>query len=75
MRTTMQAFKTTLNPLFTVGDLVYVAKLGICKVVEASRQAFTVMDSLNTLYEVNEVVQASQKARKAKHEATRGKLS
>lgn len=74
MRTTMQAHSTSLSPTFTVGDVVYIAKLGMCKVREAFARTLVVADPLGALYEVEEVIQASQKARKGKHEQQRGKF-
>lgn len=72
MRTTMHAFSTSCQPLFTVGDVVHIAKIGLCKVIEASKTAFTVMDSAKVLYEVNEVLNPPSRARKSKAELNRG---
>lgn len=72
MKTTMQALKTTLAPNFSVGDMVYIAALGPCKVIEAFLSPFTVLDAYGTLYEVFELLKTPSKPSKGKHEQNRG---
>jgi hypothetical protein len=58
----MQTLKlvSTANPstYFNQGDLVRLSKLGICKVVEASKTVLTVLDALGDYYEVTKAQKA-----------------
>lgn len=58
----MQTLKlvSTPNPTtyFNQGDLVRLSKLGICRVVEASKTVLTVLDALGDYYEVTKAHKA-----------------
>lgn len=58
----MQTLKlvSTANPstYFNKDDLVRLSKLGICRVVEASKTMLTVLDALGDYYEVTKAIKA-----------------